>query len=61
LSYSDCKFFGQSRIGLTQTEIAKLVVGLITPDEPDSEFNEIQAFDLVVSEENNFSASMAPI
>ena len=48
LSYSDCKFFGQSRIGLTQTEIAKLFVGLITHDEPDFEFNGIQAFGFAV-------------
>ena len=56
LSYSDCKFFGQSRIGLTQTEIAKLFMGLITPplgarerqDKTDSEFNRIQAFSFAV-------------
>ena len=32
-----------------------MVVGMITQDNPDSEFNWIQASDFVVSEENNFS------
>ena len=48
LCYNDCRYFNQPRIELTQSQIGKLLVSIMTRDGPGSSIEGVQAFGFAV-------------